>query len=275
MKPFSLLLRSALLALLLLNVANQASAQFGPFNVSAPKLPFSVNAGSSRAASNKSIYPQGYNPMIRSELRFRPVFTELTSGILREGAGAYGLINQFGLTRDFIFYETMLRFQLGRYSLRGEYNFTDKDIRGPGALLKWPQWLGAVEVDFINSGWLRVGMDYDTTWGGPSLSYAIPGDQPSHATWAAPATYGVHALFNPVCCWPISPSVEFRYRWPMEKLSSLTEYEISGGLRFPGTFLGNTAFRGGARWTELNLRSTTTVLEMKTYGVFGEIDLVF
>jgi hypothetical protein len=251
--------------------AQECPGSFDPFGYLVPRLPSLFNAlEQDQPGVTNPCYPFVHLPKMRGEFRFRPILTTLQSSSIQDSTGKYDLKGDLLLPGRTAMVQFMIRAQLARYSLRGYYEPTMRNIHSSRATFYWPQWRVGLDVDLIENEAWRAGVDFDVNWDAPGFTYSVPSVVSNAVKWERPVTFGFHAIYNPVSCGAISSSFEARYRMPLIPTNKVYEFEVAGGLRFPRTIFGNTAIRAGVRVSDIIFENSGTELKTKWLGVFGE-----
>jgi hypothetical protein len=208
----------------------------------------------------------------RAETRLRYVFLEMTEGKLRLPSGELDLAADLGLNKQASLIESMVRTQLGRYSVRLHYDTYLKKFQEDQSNFQWPEFRVGADIDLFNSNGVRLGGDIDATWDKPKFSYSLPTTGSQTISCGQPVTVGAHFVYNPASSC-ISASFEARYRRsPREAVDTtiLEDAEISGGLRFPRAAVGSSTLRGGWRYSSMRFNTGNRRLEIKWSGVYAE-----
>lgn len=223
------------------------------------------------------------------EFHFRPVFFNVTKAEALSSAGEVRDLkvmdswNGSALSKTGSYIETMLRFQFGRLSLRGYYNIELQRILSNVVAVNWPSWRLGADIDVITWRGLRVGAAYDYY---PERPFVVVNSSDLTAKICAdpPQTLGLVASFTPCESCTVSPSVEFRYQWPLGNSSSMwtdtftqiTQWEITAGFVLPRTVVGQSGIRFGYRNTDMYSGCSTLIngrkwaIDLSTSAYFGE-----
>jgi hypothetical protein len=215
--------------------------------------------------------PFVYPPGLRGEVNVTPIFLTIVRGQERIEAArpvVSNLRDQYGMTPERLFLDTMVKLSVGRWSIRGYYE--PRDFFGERVtLVSGVPTLAQARLDY--SG-IRIGGDVDIflpygIYLGANLDYDLyhpifteaiqPGSgvilgSGKKIQGNAPLTLGMHVVANPVTSYyGMSPIFEARVRWPVSG-AAVTDVELSGGLRTPETILGSVALKFGWRQTEIS-----------------------
>ncbi|MDQ7783705.1 MAG: hypothetical protein RDU20_12550 [Desulfomonilaceae bacterium] len=206
-----------------------------------------------------------FPPGLQGEARVTPIWMGIASG--SNGIPSLGidwsLINQFNMTRDYLFIDAMLRFGIGRFSVRGHYE--PREFVGRTRFRNIPQMHTAEarleysgiriggDVDFFSFYGARVGANIDLDLYRPIFTEALQTDAGGKKIEGDSAlTWGVHAMYAPVMSvYGVSGVFEVTARWPLLG-TSVTDLELAGGLKGPESVLGSAALRFGWRSTNLD-----------------------
>jgi hypothetical protein len=200
----------------------------------------------------------------------------------------------WGMDKGATFIDALVRLQMGPLSAR--LNYAMRYFKGipfnPGNT----QLNSTVEAAFDYTG-LRIGGDFDVLrWGrsriGIDMDYdlyhpMLTATSLSELTGPSALTLGFHAVYNPSYnLYGFSAVAEGRARWSVVG-STVTDWEVAGGLRSPETVLGVMAIRSGYRqtkvsfndWLGSNVQPTPVLLPTPAYtnvdvtmgGWFGEL----
>jgi hypothetical protein len=214
-------------------------------------------------------------PMLRGEAKVTPIIVSLQNGFFADAAN-----NRRRDLKDF-YKITGVRFQLGRFSSRTHYErrefFGERVENGlADAALDYWGWRQGLDVDIFLGNKSRVGFNMDYSLYGPKFTVFRPDGTNTPPNKLHGPTYsgtiGAHAVYNPM--WNIygmSVIAEAWAHWPVFG-TSLTDYEVSGGLKWPDTVLGSFSVQAGYRWTSINFTEETKGNVNATWdGVFGQI----
>ncbi|MBI5569528.1 MAG: hypothetical protein HY914_06235 [Desulfomonile tiedjei] len=248
-------------------------------------------------------------PSIMGEAKATPVWSQIEGGNNTLGAPinySWGLRETFGMTRSYLFIDTMVRFQISRVSFRLHYeprefvgtaHFRhDSTLPKAEARLEYSGIRLGLDFDILQWGRSRIGVDVDYNTYSPVFTEAI---QTGHLVLApnptpppdliavpargkkmvgeTPATFGFHITYIPGWnFYGFAPMAETRCRWPLRFLSQtdLTDLEFAVGLKAPETLLGSFAVKGGYRQTNLKWSDNQIFsLTLVDFGVSTPTDL--
>lgn len=233
-----------------------------------------------------------FPPGLLGEARVTPIFIGITGGSnsIRSLGIDWSLRKQFDMTRSNLFIDTMLRFGMGRFSIRGHYE--PREFVGTTRYRNNPQMHVADarldysgirvggDVDFFFVYGARVGVNVDLDLYRPIFTEAVQtsnGGKKIHGESAL--TCGFHATYSPVVSlYGVSGVFEVRARWPVLG-TSVTDLELAGGLRGPESVLGAVALRFGWRRTTLEFNDkqsfnnaiVNTEFDAQLSGWFGQL----
>ncbi len=244
-------------------------------------FPTSVNAQDSWPFEN-SFSPLASFPLLRGEAKLIPTFVTFKNG---SATNYVNIPNNYSIgfsgTGTF-FLDLMARLQLSRFSVRGyleqrEFAGTTS-ITYPFAYANLTYYGVRVggDVDIFLGNRSRVGFNYDHSFYGPTFTgYNLSGNQWSSVLQGPESgTIGCHLIYNPV--WDVfgtSAIFEGWAHWPIYG-TALSDFEVSGGLKWADTVLGSGSIQGGYRWTTIDtsdLSSGNGNLKASWGGVFGEV----
>jgi len=220
------------------------------------------------------LIPFVFSPVLKGELRGRPIFTVATSGEFKMPSAGISikLAKDLGFEEDVVIVDLMARAQIARLSIRTIYDTWLSTFRSDLGHLSWPPFSAGMDIDLVNTSSVRLGANLDVYSQQPAFSIVLPVLGTTSIKWQRPATAGIHLAYNPVGMGGLAPSLEARARWPIIKDSRVTEYEIAGGATTPLTILGTTALRAGWRYTTIELRRKAEFeLDLTWSGLFGEL----
>ncbi len=240
-------------------------------------------------ASNPAM-PAILPPYFGGEFHIRPVFFDVTKAQAISSAGDVVTLNDLN-SRSGSYLETMLRVQIGRFSVRGYYNVYLNPINSTNVSVNWLTWRLGADLDVIYWCGFRLGATYDIYPERPYVTINRPTNWPVTAGVDSfvicakpPQTIGMVASFNPCNSCTVAPSIEFRYQWPIKQCSSgncsgtqITQWEIAAGFMLPKTVLGQSGLRFGYRDTNLYSGCSDPVngkrwaIDLSTSGYFGEL----
>ncbi|MFH1115709.1 MAG: hypothetical protein V1792_17505 [Pseudomonadota bacterium] len=227
-----------------------------------PSLPCAMAQGFFGIADPGS--PFIFPPGLQGEARVTPIWTTISGGsnTIPSLGIDWGLRNQFDMTQSYLNIDTMLRFGVGRFSLRGYYE--PREFVGRTRYRNNP-WGNVAEarldysgirvggsVDFFLIYGARFGADIDLDLYRPIFTEAVQTDNGGKKIQGESAfTWGVHGVYSPdASLYGLSGSVEVTARWPLTG-TSVTDLELAAGLRGPESVLGAAALRFGWRSTSL------------------------
>ena len=237
-------------------------------------------------------------PRLRGEAKLTPTFVTLKNGSLDgNGNSAYPSdlsSSTYGFTfsgTDTFFLDLMAGFQLSRFSVRGyleQREFSGRETTPiPNDRFANLTYYGVRvggDVDVFLGNRSRVGFNYDHSFYGPSITLFNPvpgtntgGVQQTPLLFQGPqsGTIGCHLIYNPV--WDVfgtSAIFEGWAHWPIYG-TALSDFEVSGGLKWADTVLGSGSIQGGYRWTNISTQDLSNTvngnLNASWGGVFGEV----
>jgi len=216
--------------------------------------------------------PVVFTPAFRGEVRGRPLYVSLSGTVTSEATGQSIVLGRdVSMLTDVVVFETMARAQLGRLSFRIQNDCYITGFLGENIRLDWPIWLLGADFDIVNRPALRVGVNADWSPFLPSLSFSdIPLGTYKLRT-EQPVSAGLHATFNGLDLWGLSPSLETRFGLALTKKSKWDEVEVAAGLKGPETVLGSMALRGGWRGSWLKMTDKAFTADITWSGLFGEL----
>ncbi len=202
-------------------------------------------------------------PCLQGEARVRPIWVGISSGneYIPSLGIAWNLREQFALMQTNLFIDSMIRFQLGRFSFRINYDprdfvasttaVYDPLLREGSARLNCSGLRLGGDLDIVQWYRSRAGVNIDYDLFSPIFSESIQTFGGKQIIGQAALTLGIHLVAMPATnLYGVSPVFEARCRWPSLG-TEVTDLEISGGLRSPETILGAVALKGGYRRTNL------------------------
>lgn len=211
-------------------------------------------------------------PILRGEVRFRPIFIGLEGTVQDTETGvSRDFLKELGYVNQGILFETMVRAQIGRVSLRAHYDSYIRTFRGSDSRLDWPEFRLGGELDLWYTEPIRFGFDMDFYATRPSFKLDDPVLGRIFIESPRPATVGAHIALNPVSIGRLSVSMEGRARRCIRTGTRINEYEIAAGLKTPETVLGTVALRGGFRYSDIGLEYDIHRVDAKWSGFFGEL----
>jgi hypothetical protein len=206
-------------------------------------------------------------PSLQGEARVTPIWIGISGGnqVIPSQGITWNLRDQFGLTQTNLFVDSMVRLQLGRFSLRVEYDPRDFAATKPAvnnpfveatARLSYSGARLGGDLDIVQYYRSRVGVDLDYDIFSPVFSETIETTGGKRIIGNSALTMGAHLVFMPATnLYGVSPLFEARCRWPVSG-AQVTDLEIAGGLRGPESILGAVALKGGYRHTKLGFTSS-------------------
>ncbi|MFH0958816.1 MAG: hypothetical protein V1897_08950 [Pseudomonadota bacterium] len=235
-----------------------------------------VNAQDSWPLEN-SFSPLASFPLLRGEAKFSLFMPTLQNGEFEDRHKVKRDLKSFYNIKpsDTPFTDIMVRFQLGRFSSRTHYEWKEF-FAGNGAssdrAIDFSGFRQGFDVDIFLGNKSRVGFNIDCSFYGPVFTVIdnrVTGPQHSWTT-------GIHGLYNPT--WNIfgmSAVAEAWARWPIGG-TSVTDYQVSGGLKWPDTVLGSFSIQVGYRSTSLSFAENSKGNVNATWdGVFGSISYYY
>jgi len=248
-----------------------------------------VNAQDSWPLENP-FSPLASFPLLRGEVKFAVFVPTLQNGEFERSSDKVKTdLKSFYKIKggDAVFLDFMTRFQLGRFSSRTYFerreflgNRVETGTNADAALDYWG-WRQGGDIDIFLGNKSRVGLNVDYSFYGPV--FTIFKDTGSSSTpplkikgpnqsW----TLGAHAVYNPT--WNIfgmSAVAEAWARWPIGG-TSVTDYQVSGGLKWPDTVLGSFSVQAGYRSTSVSFSEDSKGNVNATWdGVFGSISYYY
>lgn len=271
--------KKSILVVFLATLISMTSAQFVTI----------VNAQDSWPMEN-SFSPLVSFPMLRGEAKFSLFVPTLQNGQFGHNDNKLDLKNDYNIYGgNSVFLDLMARFQLNRFSSRTHYErrefigqrVQEADKKPADASLDYWGWRQGFDADIFLGNKSRVGFNIDYSFYGPTFTvfrpYGTNYSPPNKLHGASySGTIGAHAVYNPM--WDIygmSLIAEAWAHWPIYG-TSLTDYEISGGLKWPDTILGSFSVQAGYRWTSINFSDESKGNVNATWdGVFGSISYYY
>lgn len=222
--------------------------------------------------------PYVWPPSFGAELSVRPIIVYWAEGTVSDPSGSFSLDfhRDLGFVERIVMVEGTARFQLSRFSLRGNYTGFVRNYWGSHGNLDWPEFRIGADLDLVQCNGLRVGVNADgSPWSRPRFSFSRPGIGAHSIEGGRPVSAGVHVAWNPPGWGGLAPSFEARARWPIREATKVTEYEVAGGLKTPATVLGTSALRGGWRYTHLDFSAQGRDVKATWSGFFAEYVFLF
>lgn len=222
-------------------------------------------------------------PLLRGEAKVIPTVVTMKKGTV-SGAFSPGIssFTNFPATGTF-FLDLMARIQLSRFSVRGyleqrefggtfQYPYLPSSSPIGVANLTYYGIRVGGDVDIFLGNRSRVGFNYDHSFYGPKVSF-LGGYGPQNQQGPESGTIGCHLIYNPV--WDVfgtSAIFEGWAHWPIYG-TALSDFEVSGGLKWADTVLGSGSIQAGYRWTNISTQdlSGNGNLNATWGGVFGEV----
>ncbi len=216
-------------------------------------------------------------PLLRGEAKFSLFIPTLQKGEFEDSNKEKRDLKSFYNINvaDSLFTDVMVRFQLGRFSSRTHYEwreFFSGNGPGPERAIDFSGVRQGFDVDIFLGNKSRVGFNIDCSFYGPVftvINNRVTGQQHSWTT-------GIHGLYNPT--WNIfgmSAIAEAWARWPIGG-TSVTDYQVSGGLKWPDTVLGSFSVQAGYRSTSVSFSEDSKGNVNATWdGVFGSISYYY
>ncbi|MBI5250974.1 MAG: hypothetical protein HY912_15910 [Desulfomonile tiedjei] len=275
-KLFFLSIKSVLLFLILLTVepshAQLWSGMSDPLGYVSTHLPQMGNKAPSDLGSLWGWSPFSFAPSFRGELKASAMLVSLERGKFSNANSGVSLdfIKDLAFEKQGFLVETMARTQLSRFALRLHYEAYTKNLSGTRGSLQWPQWRVGGDLDLMDSGGLRFGLNIDSVWTQPTFSYSLPIAGNDLIVWPRPVTVGFHASYNPSDFESITPSVEIRYRHPAVTGSLVKELEIAIGAKTPRSSRGTSGLRAGWRYTSMEYDVADRFIDVTWSSFFAE-----
>jgi hypothetical protein len=228
-------------------------------------------------------------PRLQGEFTVTPNWIAITNGkqTIPTLGITWDLKEQFGLTQTNLFVDFMARIQAGRISFRIHYE--PRDFVGAKAAVSGPLDAAARlsysgvrlggDLDVVQWYRSRAGLDMDYDQYSPVFSEAVRTLGGKQITGDAALTWGFHVFLNPPQdFYGVTALFEARCRWPVSG-TEVTDLRLSWGLRSPETILGSVALKAGYRRTNLeftrsqlfNGNGVQTTLDATMSGWFGEL----
>lgn len=231
--------------------------------------------------------PLVYIPPVQGEFKVRPIFTSITSGTFGypELGLSWDLRDDFGLNSTAAFVDIMGRLQVGMVS--GRVNLDIRNFSGTVQSPYLPNNTVRSDAQFDYGGF-RLGMDFDPLqWGrsriGANLDYYLyqprfiesiinTANNTDISSGDTPLTLGFHVVLIPSAAWNgVTGIFEGRASWSVFGTST-TDWEVSGGIKFPETVLGAVGLKAGYRYTHLDFKDEEF---FNGQEVLGEFDIAF
>jgi hypothetical protein len=250
-------------------------------------FPTSVKAQGSWPFEN-SFSPLASFPLLRGEAKITPTFVTMQKCSVSDNT--YSEPYSFSYSRNSSFFiDLMARLQLSRFSVRGYLEQREFDLGKENTTSRPPihryanlTYYGVRvggDVDIFLGNRTRVGFNYDHSFYGPTVTLFDAngtGTGPKLAIQGPESgTIGCHLIYNPV--WDVfgtSAIFEGWAHWPIYG-TALSDFEVSGGLKWADTVLGSGSIQGGYRWTNIITQDLSGTgngnLNATWGGVFGEV----
>jgi hypothetical protein len=265
------------LALLMLLSVESTHAQMwsgmnNPLGYVSTYMPLLGNRTAPDAESGMGWSPFSFAPSFRGELRARAMLASLERGKFTntDSGTSLDFIRNLGFEKQGLLVETMARTQLSRFGMRLHYDAYSKDLNGKKGNLQWPEWRFGGDLDLMDNGSLRFGLNADILWKQPTFSYSLPNAGNELIVWPRPVTVGCHASYNPSDFGSITPSVEIRYRHPAVTGSLVRELEVAIGAKTPRSSKGASGLRGGWRYTSMEYDVSDKRINITWSSFFAE-----
>jgi hypothetical protein len=239
-----------------------------------------------------SFSPLASFPLLRGEAKVIPTFVTLQKSSINVNnvKDTYNFIGSFSGSSTF-FLDLMARLQLSRFSVRGYLE--QREFAGAGLINSDQRYANLTyygvrvggDIDIFLGNRTRVGFNFDQSFYGPVLNLFNPytnGSEnlPAHVAplvvqGPQSGTIGCHLIYNPV--WDVfgtSAIFEGWAHWPIYG-TALSDFEVSGGLKWADTVLGSGSIQAGYRWTNISTQDLSSTgngnLNATWGGVFGEV----
>ena len=239
-----------------------------------------------------TLSPLVCSPYFQAEFSLQPVWMRVASGRkeIPDLGLSWDLRDDFALVDPGLFLDLNFRVQVRRLSFRFHTSIRDlkgtenyQDLRNQPkaeARLEYSGVRLGADVDIVQWERSRFGVNIDWDQFSPLFSESIQTHGGSKLVGAPAATFGLHAVyFPPRQFYGVSAVLELRARWPLTGHTTVTDVEISGGLKGPETAIGAVALKLGYRVTSLgfeggqtyNNRPVSVKFRTTLDGVFGEL----
>ncbi len=212
-----------------------------------------------------------FPPYFSGEVRLTPVYMNLIKGEIEFNNTAIDLESSDGISLSSKggYVEFMTRLQVSRFSFRAHYYADIRRIPASRGYVNWLNWRIGADADVICTQGIRIGPTLDLNLERPSLSFNGLAHNPGNSGKVdgyLPLTLGFFASYNPRFSWVVSPTAEFRARWPFPfrsgenlrtQMAQVTEWEYAIGLKLPPTrATGSVGLRFGNRDTTMKFGGT-------------------
>jgi hypothetical protein len=239
----------------------------------------------------ETVSPLVCSSFFQAEFSLKPVWMKVASGRkeIPDLGLSWDLRDDFALVDPGLFTDLDFRVQVSRVSFRVHASFRDfkgteqfRDQRNQPkaeARLEYSGIRLGADLDLLQGERSRLGVNIDWDQFSPLFSESIQTRGGAKLVGSAAATAGLHVLyFPPRQFYGVSAVLEARARWPLTGLTSVTDIEISGGLKGPETAFGAVALKIGYRVTSLAFeggqtydnRPVSVKFRATIDGVFGE-----
>ncbi len=266
-------------AILIICAVSTASAQFQPGpgspwpDIGAPIGGPNAAVGGDMPGLTDPGAPLVFPPIFRAEARLRPIYWQIWGNVTEAATGRRLDFQQdLDMIDTGLTLEPMVRFQVGRISLRAHSDIYLRNFSGPDGRLEIPMVRFGADFDLIQTPTLRIGVNTDYKHMSPY--FRLTADSPFGARTlnsSRPLTAGCHIDYNPLEYGGVTGSFSARGRLSFRKAIVLNQYEVAAGLRTPETVLGTVALRGGWRYTTVDFDSGLYEVRSSISGYFGEI----
>jgi hypothetical protein len=189
-------------------------------------------------------------PGLQGEAQVTPILISIAKGenTIPSLGISWRSKENFGMTRDYLYLDTRLRFTVGRFSAWCSYE--PREFVGDQNFMNNPS-LHSAEARFDYSGirvgggvdifvgyGARVGCNLDFDLYRPIFQEAIQTRSGKKIRGDSPLTLGAHVAYNPVTNWyGLSGVFEAKARWSVQ-VATVFDLEVCGGLKAPETILG-------------------------------------
>jgi len=230
-------------------------------------------------------------PPVQGEITLTPIYMWVAGGqqTIPSLGISWSLRDDFALTNGHVFLDGMLRFQLGRLSLRAHVNTRDFDgtkkfrdlpaAQSSVARFEYSGYRLGGDIDILQFGNSRIGVNLDQDLYSPVFTESIQTAQGGKKLLArSPVTIGGHVVLRPAPKWyGFSALFEARARWPVAG-ADLTDWYVSAGIQGSETYIGTMGVRAGYRSTTIsfsdaeffNNQEVSMNFKAVMEGVFGE-----
>ncbi|HMK34394.1 MAG TPA: hypothetical protein VK463_04950 [Desulfomonilaceae bacterium] len=213
-------------------------------------------------------------PTLRAEARVRTLFLKLSGDLTNSVTDQrLDLIKDLGYEDQGIIIDSLVRLQLSRLSLRGQYDAYLRTFRGGGAggRLDWPNFHYGFDFDLLSAPCMRFGVNMDFYPTRPQFAVATTPFGPLSIVAPRPVTAGIQLVWNPLNWGTLSWSFEARARRSLRTGSRIDEAEVATGVLSPQTVLGIVGLRGGWRYTNLQLQQDLFEVNTQWSGFFADL----